>query len=201
MALLSPEDVAGLEFLLKAPSKTVVVDIFKGAFTHRNDQVPDEVLASVAKTLNIQPLESIKLLQSVTILIKKALYEGSNEASQIAKLFPDNFHSDLKKLLSDLLAKNLHEWKTKALKNQVSLPRLIDFDWSVNIKSASDTVAGMAVPTCLVQMKVQSTPETTREMAEVQSVNVEFSKETLDTMLDGLSKIRDQLSSVAKSSS
>jgi hypothetical protein len=83
----------------------------------------------------------------------------------------------------------------------VSLPRLIDFDWSVNIKSASDTVAGMAVPTCLVQMKVQSTPETTREMAEVQSVNVEFSKETLDTMLDGLSKIRDQLSSVAKSSS
>ena len=30
-----------------------------------------------------------------------------------------------------------------------------------------------------------------------QTVNVELSKETLDTMLDGLSKIRDQLSSVA----
>jgi hypothetical protein len=68
MALLSPEDVAGLEFLLKAPSKTVVVDIFKGAFTHRNDQVPDEVLASVAKTLNIQPLESIKVIITIVIV-------------------------------------------------------------------------------------------------------------------------------------
>ena len=35
---------------------------------------------------------------------------------------------------------------------------------------------------------------------DVHTINVEFSKETLDTMLDGLGKIRDQLSSVAKSS-
>lgn len=33
---------------------------------------------------------------------------------------------------------------------------------------------------------------------EWQSVNVELSKETLDTMLDGLSKIREQLASVAR---
>ena len=39
------------------------------------------------------------------------------------------------------------------------------------------------------------------EMPVIQSVNVEFSKETLETMLDGLGKIRDQLSSVAKMSS
>lgn len=32
----------------------------------------------------------------------------------------------------------------------------------------------------------------------LRSINVEFSRETLDTMLDGLGKIRDQLSSVAK---
>ena len=34
-------------------------------------------------------------------------------------------------------------------------------------------------------------------MPPVSTVNVELSKETLDTMLDGLGKIRDQLSSVA----
>ena len=38
------------------------------------------------------------------------------------------------------------------------------------------------------------------QLPTVKSVNVEFSKETLDTMLDGLGKIRDQLSSVAKAS-
>jgi len=36
------------------------------------------------------------------------------------------------------------------------------------------------------------------QTADISNINVELSKETLDTMLDGLSKIRDQLSSVAK---
>ena len=68
-------------------------------------------------------------------------------------------------------------WKTQVLKNQVkwstedhqikilnfkyhsfnslpvSLPSIIDFYWQVD---ASDSVAGMAVPTCLVQMKVST---------------------------------------------
>ena len=36
----------------------------------------------------------------------------------------------------------------------VSLPRLVDFDWRVDVKISSDSVARMAQPTCLVQMKV-----------------------------------------------
>ena len=119
---------------------------------------------------------------------------------------------------------------------------------------ASDSVAGMAAPTFLVQMKVctlsattdivlllllhstsplppqspsplisplsfasfhpfvsflfsptespqvQEVPTHTQQMVSVRNINVEFSKETLETMLDGLGKIRDQLSSVAKTS-
>ncbi|WAR03006.1 COMD9-like protein [Mya arenaria] len=45
--------------------------------------------------------------------------------------------------------------------------------------------------------KVQENPLRVDQVADVSTVNVELSKETLDTMLDGLSKIRDQLSSVA----
>jgi len=45
--------------------------------------------------------------------------------------------------------------------------------------------------------QVQENPRRSDEVAGVSSVSVELSKETLDTMLDGLSKIRDQLSSVA----
>ena len=40
----------------------------------------------------------------------------------------------------------------------VSLPRLIDFDWKVNIKSSSDSASRMAAPTCLVQMNVRLHP-------------------------------------------
>ena len=48
-----------------------------------------------------------------------------------------------------------------------------------------------------VSMQVQDTSTEVNQMPPVSTVNVELSKETLDTMLDGLGKIRDQLSSVA----
>lgn len=40
----------------------------------------------------------------------------------------------------------------------VSLPRLVDMDWRVDIKTSSDTINRMAVPTCLLQLKVMSGP-------------------------------------------
>lgn len=40
----------------------------------------------------------------------------------------------------------------------VSLPRLVDFDWRVDTKMASDSVSRMSVPTCILQMKVQDVP-------------------------------------------
>ena len=36
----------------------------------------------------------------------------------------------------------------------VSLPRLVDLDWRVDIRTSSDSISRMAVPTCLLQMKV-----------------------------------------------
>ena len=67
-----------------------------------------------------------QLLHSLTLLIRKALYEGSAEPSAIAKLLPGiatpllytpthyldckssgGFHGDLRKLLSELIAKRM----------------------------------------------------------------------------------------------
>ena len=50
---------------------------------------------------------------------------------------------------------------------------------------------------CLL-LQVQETPQHRDKMAGVRNLNVEFSHEALETMLDGLGKIRKQLSSVAK---
>lgn len=79
----------------------------------------------------------------------------------------------------------------------VSLPRLVDLDWRVDIKTASDSISRMAVPTCLLQMKIQEDPSVCGDGPSVSAVTMELSKETLDTMLDGLGRIRDQLSAVA----
>jgi len=46
--------------------------------------------------------------------------------------------------------------------------------------------------------QVQETADQVGQMPATSCVNVELSKEALDTMLDGLGKIRDQLSSVTK---
>ncbi|XP_057289782.1 COMM domain-containing protein 9-like [Hydractinia symbiolongicarpus] len=80
----------------------------------------------------------------------------------------------------------------------VSLPSLLDFDWRIDVVSASDQVNRMSLPTCLLQFKVADYGNCKKSTEEVKprNVTVELSKETLDTMLDGLGKIRDQLNSV-----
>ena len=50
----------------------------------------------------------------------------------------------------------------------------------------------------LFSFQVQETATEQNSMPAVKRLNVELTKEKLDTMLDGLGKIRDQLSSVSK---
>jgi hypothetical protein len=122
---------------------------------------------------------------------------------------------------------------------QVSLPKLLDVDWRVDVKTSANTVSRMAAPTALVQLTVRgppvrraATPTPPKNgvvrsssspqswhmwerswllirwsqvaqpsvqdgvVGAMDSVNFEVNKETLQTMLDGLGKIRDQLSAV-----
>ena len=84
-----------------------------------------------------------------------------------------------------------------------SLPRFEGIDWRVDVRSASDTVSRMSVPTVLVQMRVQNSYNGEIPPAEGQAVaqrlvTFELNKETLATMLDGLVFVRDQLASIAQ---
>ena len=51
----------------------------------------------------------------------------------------------------------------------------------------------------LVGMKVQDTPTHVGVVPDVKDVQFELSKEALQTMLDGLNKIRDQLGAIKSS--
>lgn len=46
------------------------------------------------------------------------------------------------------------EWRRQVLAQQVSLPRLESFDWRVDVKTSSTCASRMAIPTCLLEMKV-----------------------------------------------
>lgn len=49
----------------------------------------------------------------------------------------------------------------------------------------------------LFSFQIQEDPSLCGDKPSISAVTVELSKETLDTMLDGLGRIRDQLSAVA----
>ena len=55
----------------------------------------------------------------------------------------------------------------------------------------------MNVPTMMMRLEVEEAPSNINFMAPVRSVDVELSRESLQAMVDGLGKIRDQLGQVA----
>ncbi|XP_054632940.1 COMM domain-containing protein 9 isoform X2 [Dunckerocampus dactyliophorus] len=169
-AKLTSEHFDNLQLLLKAPSKDAVKDVCMASYRGLNRQLTQ----STAATLSIPEAQ----------------------AAQILHLFPEAFHSSLRNLLTKILLENSAAWKTEAVSNQISLPQLKELDWRVDMVTSSDSVSRMCVPTCLVQFKTEDLcPSGGRQSVAVETV--ELSRETVDTMLDGLGRIRDQLSVVA----
>jgi hypothetical protein len=90
-------------------------------------------------------------------LISECLYQ-SFEAEQVVKMLPSDLHDKMKNLVAKIITVHMPEWGGQVLHSQVSLPRLQEIDWRLDLKSASDSMHRMNVPTVLVQLKVRFTP-------------------------------------------
>ncbi|KAH9504973.1 COMM domain-containing protein 9, partial [Bulinus truncatus] len=181
-------------------SKQQMVDLCEQAFIHRKRNpahLPEDLVQSLAEALPIPTNDSRLCISSLSHLLKTAVFQGSTDPQVIFTYFPNGFHKNLRDLITKIIIDNMPRWKASAIANQVSLPKLLDFDWRVDLKTSSDSVARMSVPTCILNLEIQEQPGSIHQTAGTENVNVELSKETLDTMLDGLGKIRDQLASVA----
>ncbi|GBN46025.1 COMM domain-containing protein 9 [Araneus ventricosus] len=187
-----------LLLLLKASSKQQVVDICQDVFKYREKDLPNQVVMPVADAMGIDTTEALKLFKALSIFLKFVLFHGHSTYDSISSLFPDDFHKNLRDLLSKIIAEKFGTWKSLAAKDSVSVPKLTEFDWRVDLKMASGKIARMSEPTCILHLKIHNpgVPENSED--RFQSLNVELSKEKLDTMLNGLGRIRDQLSAVAK---
>ncbi|XP_075933703.1 COMM domain-containing protein 9 [Anarhichas minor] len=191
-AAVSSEHFDNLQLLLKAPSKDAVRDVC--VQSHR--RTSQRLVETTAETLNVTAAQAAQLVHSLHVLSHHVLYYNLGSPEQILHLFPDSFHSSLKNLITKILLENSPTWRTEALSDQVSLPQLKDLDWRVNMVTGSDSVSRMSVPTCLVQLRIED-PCPSAGLDPVSLLTVELSRESLDTILDGLGRIRDQLSVVA----
>eukprot|EP00033_Pygsuia_biforma_P001937 GCRY01002159.1.p1 GENE.GCRY01002159.1~~GCRY01002159.1.p1 ORF type:complete len:190 (+),score=45.95 GCRY01002159.1:150-719(+) len=188
-------DFEPLLHLLKASSKKVVQETLIIAFMYRNATVPEKQRNFIAESLEISSDEVEELFTAATRLIKTSLFKGLS-VEGIPDLFPSSFNEDLAALLARVIETHHDEWRAELIEQRVSLPRLLEMDWRVDIKSASSDVSSMSIPTALISLKVED-PDLT-SVAQEKSVVFELPRETLDTMLDGMTKIKDQLSSIAK---
>ncbi|XP_022363229.1 COMM domain-containing protein 9 isoform X1 [Enhydra lutris kenyoni] len=179
-----------------ASSKDVVRQLCQESFSS-SALGSKKLLDITCSSLSVTQEEAEQLLQALHRLTRLVVFRDLSSAEAILALFPENFHQNLKNLLTKIILEHISAWRTEAQANQISLPRLVDLDWRVDIKTSSDSISRMAVPTCLLQMKIQEDPSLCGDKPSISAVTVELSKETLDTMLDGLGRIRDQLSAVA----
>ncbi|XP_039988758.1 COMM domain-containing protein 9 isoform X1 [Xiphias gladius] len=191
-ATVSSEDFTNFQLLLKAPSKDAVRDVCL-----QSHGAPSRRLAeTTAATLGIPAAQAAQLVQSLHVLSHHVLFYNLSSPEQILALFPESFHPSLKNLITKILLENSPTWRTEAVGDQISLPQLKELDWRVDMVTGSDSVSRMSVPTCLVQLKIED-PCPSAGGESDSTVTVELSRESLDTILDGLGRIREQLSAVA----
>lgn len=86
----------------------------------------------------------------------KALYNADevNEATDVLPFCVGVEDHRLQGLIARLILNALPSWKAASISSRVSLPRMVDFDWRVDLRAASEFSTNLSVPTLLVDMKV-----------------------------------------------
>jgi len=166
------------------------VEVFKV----RRQRSPPTILSdSLVAALKISKDKVQELFDSMCYILEIALYENN---SSLGPLFPEDFHKDLKTLILQIINAHLAVWRAAALNQQCSLSKLTNFDWRIDVKRASEMMSNMSVPTVLVQLSLEDHMKASASSNNIKTVNFELNKQTLETMLDGLKKIKDQLASL-----
>mgnify|MGYP006113851891 FL=1 len=161
-----------------------------------NESSLDTLAESVREILGLDNVsEGLGLSRALIECIKEALAVGSVET--LVDFFKERCPSidpKLKSLVGKTIQNFLPNWTQASSSSMLSLPKLVDHNWAVHDQTASSSVSSMQIPSVLVRLKVEEQPSMVGKLPEVQNVDFELSKESLETMLDGFGKIKTQLS-------
>ena len=211
--MLSPEHANALLVLLEAPSKQSVDAFFCSCFAERDAAgSPDRArVAAIVETLSLSdPEKAAPLQRAALVLIRLVLYSGASP-EQTAAFFPAEFHSSLQALTTKVLQFHKDEWRAESLAagGVTTMPRLESTSWQVYRRPTPSEHIGH--PALLLGLQVRDAPGGTATetgsgsgaggggAGGQRTVEVEMTKEQLNSMLDGLSKIKEQLAMVSES--
>uniref|UniRef100_A0A7S0Q403 COMMD9 N-terminal domain-containing protein n=1 Tax=Coccolithus braarudii TaxID=221442 RepID=A0A7S0Q403_9EUKA len=187
-------ETAPLLAFLSAPSKRAVDEFCTACFGVRHDHdAASELIAPAAAQFGVSKADAAALQQAVMQMIADALRAG--DAEQLASLFPDDFHADLRTLLVRVLQHHYDEWLTTSRAEGVSsMQQLNHASWQVYHKADPRGIA--ALPTVLLGLDVSMPGAAPGSTGQQQLLNVEMRPEQLRSMLDGLNMIKEKLSQV-----
>jgi hypothetical protein len=139
-------NTAALLVLLQASSKKAADVFLSVAFLELSKRCPQRKLEAARAILPIEPAEFNAALESAKSLIAEALRRGADHAV-IEELLGADFHPQLRELLTKIILANAPLWTEVLVQDQVSLPRLIDVNWRVDVVASSSSMARQARPT------------------------------------------------------
>jgi len=184
---------------MNAPNPQTVRKLFNVIYMTRHDKSQDQI-EQIAQDFGLENPQAEQLFDSISNAISLALYTGEPE-SVVQEIEQQGITLDnrLVNFIVQIFQSYLPRWQEASAAQRISLPRFVDVDWRVDMKTASQQLSKMAVPTMFVDLQIEDQPSRVGMVPDVKHVNFELSKEALQTMLDGLGKIRDQLMSVTGS--
>ena len=94
----------------------------------------------------------------------------------IAAVLPADTDARLKTFVSNTIATRLPVWREASIRQRVSLPPLVSVDWRVDLKSASNTLTRMSVPTVLVNLTSRKQADKVDTFPGEQTVSIELSR-------------------------
>ena len=180
-------------YFFLSPRKRISTTIFFYDAHHENQADSSDF----AEDADIDEDDAEKLFVVIHSIVQKALYKSPLEDSDYPDLFPEgDIDGKLKKLIAKILKNRLSIWREVASNQCIALPKLVDFDWRLDFKSSADGLSVMAKPSAMLNLTIRQQPEREHEMPNIKNVDFEMDRETLDVVVDGLGKIRDQLSRI-----
>lgn len=139
------------------------------------------------------------MLKETTALIQDVMLTCSTDVTvdSVKGLCKPSLDPRIQSLVAKIIVRQAAAWRATMSNQRISWPRLLDMDWRVDMKTASDSVSRMSVPTVVLGLTVEEQPEQTDVMPKANTINFELSREELQTMLAGMKKIADQLGALS----
>ncbi|KAI2559452.1 COMM domain containing 9 [Homo sapiens] len=106
MAALTAEHFAALQSLLKASSKDVVRQLCQESFSSSALGLK-KLLDVTCSSLSVTQEEAEELLQALHRLTRLVAFRDLSSAEAILALFPENFHQNLKNLLTKIILEHV----------------------------------------------------------------------------------------------